>query len=146
MSMLEGLKLLAKRPERFPSRYRVVEALDEQIASAKAMLAGESHVPIRARWITLDSGERVRKEMPIRTRHWFWHDGDLWFLTIRHGSRPLAIREGKTVIEVGDKANLVPTMEIVREALLRGELDDAIRSLVEGATKRRKPRVGTVRA
>lgn len=35
--MLENLKLLAKRPERFPSRCRVIKAMDEQIASARLM-------------------------------------------------------------------------------------------------------------
>jgi hypothetical protein len=146
MSGLTELKLLAKRPERFSSRNRIIEALDEQIASARAMLAGESHVPMRSRWITLENGEKVRKDMPVRQRHWFWREGDVWFLTIRHGARILAIREGKGVIEIGDKADLVPTMEVVRGALVRGELDNAIRTSSEGVAKGRKPKAVSSKA
>ncbi len=45
-------------------RGKMLEALDLQIEAAKAM-----------RWVDdPETGERVRKEVPVRSRPWFWKD------------------------------------------------------------------------
>ncbi len=45
-------------------RGKMLEALDLQIEAAKAM-----------RWVKdPETGERVRKEVPVRSRPWFWKD------------------------------------------------------------------------
>lgn len=129
MPNLENLKLLDPRHHGFPARNKVLSSLDEQISSAKAMIAGESFILRRRRWITDANGERVCMDMPIRQKHWYWADNGVWFFVLRHGSRAIPLREGRSIIEVGTLENLVPTMEMLREALISGELDAAVQSV-----------------
>ena len=56
-------------------RGKMLETLDLQIAAATAMLADETYVLQVMRWVTdPESGERTRKEVPVRFRQWYWKD------------------------------------------------------------------------
>ncbi len=50
-------------------RGKMLEALDLQRESAKATLNGETYIRRAMRWVKdPETGERVRKEMPVRSR------------------------------------------------------------------------------
>lgn len=49
-------------------------------------------------------------------------------MELRYGARALEIAKGKTTIEVGDMAKLLPTLELLRDAVLLGEFDDLLSS------------------
>jgi alkylated DNA repair dioxygenase AlkB len=72
-------------------RGKMLDALDLQIAAAEAMLNGETFVRRVMRWVDdPETGERVRKEVPVRYRTWFWKDEQGSFmLDIRYGNRRL---------------------------------------------------------
>jgi len=56
-------------------RGKMLEALDLQMEAAKAMLNGETYIRRAMRWVKdPETGERVRKEVPVRSRPWFWKD------------------------------------------------------------------------
>ncbi len=56
-------------------RGKMLEALDLQMEAAKAMLNGETYIRRAMRWVDdPETGERVRKEVPVRSRPWFWKD------------------------------------------------------------------------
>ncbi len=58
-------------------RGKMLEALDLQMEAAKAMLNGETYIRRAMRWVKdPETGERVRKEVPVRSRPWFWISGD----------------------------------------------------------------------
>ncbi len=57
-----------------------------------------------------ETGERVRKEVPVRFRTRFWKDEQgSYMLDVRYGNRRLEIESKKPAIEVGEAKNLIPT-------------------------------------
>ena len=56
-------------------RGKMLEAIDLQIEAAKATLNGEAFIRKVMRWVDdPETGERVRKEVPVRFRPWYWKD------------------------------------------------------------------------
>ncbi len=56
-------------------RGKMLEALDLQMEAAKATLNGETYIRRTMRWVKdPETGERFRKEVPVRSRLWFWKD------------------------------------------------------------------------
>ena len=67
-------------------------------------------------------------ERPVRP--WFWIDelGGI-YINVRYGSKVLCIREGLATIVVNSLDNLVPTIQILKEAAARGDFDEAIQDV-----------------
>ncbi len=106
-------------------RQKILEAIDNQIAAAKADANGEPFEPRRMRWVTdPETGERTRKKVPLRLRRWWWKDekGGL-MLDVRYGNKRIELAPKKPTIEVGKIENLIPTLETIKEAVIAGELD-----------------------
>lgn len=138
MSMLKNLKV-SKRERtiqvdpRVAARAKLVERLEEQIKLAGAIV-GEPYTPTATRWVTDPStGERVKKEVEIKPRKWFWSEMDKYYLAVRYANKPLALHgKGKgTTIEVGKLKDLVPTLELIRDAAAAGEVDEAISAVAK---------------
>ena len=70
------------------------------------------------RWVEdAETGERVRREVPIKVRRWWWRDDDgAVMLDIRYGNRRMLRAPTKPTIQVGGMDKLVSTLEQVREA------------------------------
>ena len=81
-----------------------------------------------------ETGERVRKDVPVRFRRWWWSDdtGNV-MLDVRYGNRRIELKPGKPTIEIGSAENLLPTIQAVREAVATGERD----TLFKAAKKER---------
>ncbi|MGF1456272.1 MAG: DUF6641 family protein [Alphaproteobacteria bacterium] len=131
MSALAKLKLSTKtRPQSLTSpearvRQKLLDAILDQIAVAEADQRGEQFIKRGMRFVQdPETGERVKREVPVRLRRWWFRDenGQL-FLEVRYGNKRVPIRQGKTAIEVGSADNLVPALELLREAVSSGELD-----------------------
>ena len=105
-------------------RGKMLDALDLQIEAAKAMLNGDTFIRRAMRWVKdPETGERVRKEMPVRFRPWYWKDEQgNYMLDVRYGNRRIELKPKKPAIEIGEAENLVPTLETLREAVNAGEL------------------------
>ena len=109
-------------------RQKMITAIDVQIAAAEAAAKSETFIHRQKRWVDdAESGERVLKEVPVRFRPWSWKDeSGKMLLEVRYGNKRLEIKPKKTAIEVGDAANLVPTLNLLREAIAAGELDKVL--------------------
>lgn len=138
MSTLNSLKLVsAKRPSQMPPivqrRNRLVAKIWEQMQLANAMEVGSSYSPTTHRIVKDDTtGERRRIEFARRVKPWWWtaENGKVC-LNVRYGAKNLELMKGKSTIEVGNFADVVPTLEALKAAVLAGELDaqiDAISS------------------
>ena len=57
-------------------------------------------------------------------------------LTLRHGSKRIELKPGKTAIEVGEEAQLLPTLKLVRQAAAAGELDKLLMTAKEQRRRR----------
>jgi hypothetical protein len=47
-------------------------------------------------------------------------------LSVRYGSKPLELAKGKNAIELNQASEIVPTLELIKNAVVAGELDEAI--------------------
>jgi len=109
-------------------RMKLVSSLIEQHIAAKAKLSGETYrVKVLRRIRNKVTGESIVSEHDKRFRPCWWiADDGKHYLEVRYGWKQLEIAKGKSTIEVGDAANLIPTLEILRDAAMVGEFDDQL--------------------
>lgn len=133
MSNLANLKLVAAtKPTSVSSevqrRIKLCGRIDEQLAMAQAMNAGEAYLPTKTRTVVdAETGLRKQVAVPKRVKPW-WFTGDdgKLYLFVRYGARVLYLAKGKTAVELANKDSLVSTLETIKTAILAGELDQQI--------------------
>lgn len=109
-------------------RAKMVKALNEQIALAKAQQNGDSFSVTKFRSV-VDTATGVRKLVESNKRvkqWWFATDNGKLAINVRYGARMLELAKGKFAIEVASEKELVPTLEALKTIALSGELDAAI--------------------
>lgn len=132
MTVLSKLKLVSAQAERgspmVQRRSKLTVKIEDQIAHAKALTSGGTYASKRVKFVRdADSGERKQVETAARVKQWWWtaSNGKV-MLALRYGSKPIELAKGKNAIEVGSMAELVATLETVKEAAHAGELDGQI--------------------
>lgn len=133
MATLASLKLTsAVKPTNVPAiqvrRNKLARRLWEQMELAKAQLAGEQFTVTKFRNVVeQDTGLRKQVEVQKRIKQWwFTADNGKLALSVRYGARLLELAKGKFAVEVASDKELVPTLELIKAAVLNGELDAAI--------------------
>ena len=139
---LSQLKLTAAKKPIIASaehhrRSKMVRRLQEQIALARATLSSTTYTPTRNRTVQdADTGaRRVVSSIKRVKAWWFDTDNNRLALTVRYGSQVLELGKGKFSVDVPDFNHLIPTLELVIEAVREGELDTQI---ANAATSLRK--------
>ncbi|RQZ27150.1 hypothetical protein DIE16_32040 [Burkholderia sp. Bp9090] len=136
MNTLNTLKLTAtKRPGSLPQivqrRNRLIAKIWEQTELAKAQQAGTTFAPTKFRSVKdTETGERRNVEVTKRVRAWWWtaENGKVC-MSVRYGTKTLELAKGKTAIEVGTLADLIPTLDMLKAAVAVGELDAQIEAV-----------------
>lgn len=133
MATLATLKLsTAVKPTHMPAvqvrRNKLAKRLWEQAELAKAQQAGTQFTPTKFRTVVEnDTGLRKQVEVNKRVKQWwFTTDSGKLALSVRYGARLLELAKGKFAVELASEKELVPTLEIIKAAVLNGELDAAI--------------------
>ena len=133
MSFLTTLKLTtAQQPAKMSAvkfrRTKLVVRLDEQIELAKAEQAGTIYAPPKMRTHkNKDTGVRTQYEVLKRVKPWwFVADNAKLALSVRYGAKVLELAKGKYAVEVADEKELLRVLDVVRTAVVNGELDAAI--------------------
>jgi hypothetical protein len=133
MATLSTLKLsTAVKPTSIPAvqlrRNKLVLRLWEQCELAKAQQTGTLFAPTKLRTVVEnDTGIRRQIETSKRIKQWwFTSDSGKLALCVRYGSRVLELSKGKFAVELTNEKELVPTLEVIKAAVLNGELDAAI--------------------
>lgn len=133
MATLGSLKFVsAQKPSQIPAvqqrRNKLAKRLWEQIELAKAQQTGTQFRPVQFRTrIDAETGARKQVEVAKRVKQWwFVADNGKLALSVRFGPKVLELAKGKHAIEVGTEKELIPTLELVKSAVLSGELDAAI--------------------
>lgn len=109
-------------------RNKLARRLWEQAELAKAQQAGTQFTATKYRTVVDDvSGSRKQIEVSKRVKPWWFttENGKL-ALSVRYGSRVLELAKGKYAVEVPSDKELVSTLELIKTAVLDGELDTAI--------------------
>jgi hypothetical protein len=74
-----------------------------------------------------DTGLRRQVEQPKRIKPWwFTTDTGKLALHVRYGTKLLEIAKGKYAVEVASERDLAATLDLIKTAVLAGELDAAI--------------------
>ncbi len=121
-------------------RVKLVDAIDLQIAAIKAGEKGEPFKRTASRWMTnSETGCRDQAVVPVRFRPWWWKDSSgQMFIEIRYANKPVEIKPWKPSIAAGVMDKLVPILEQVRKAVLAGELDRQLVSIIAARRKELK--------
>jgi len=132
MSVISKLKLVASKRERNLSpimlrRAKLASKIEEQLQLATAQKEGRLFAPKRIKNVTNDAGERVAVETTKRVKEWFWTTtANKINLSVRYGSKTLELAKGKNAIELGTQDELIETLAVLQQAVISGELDEAI--------------------
>ena len=138
MATLSSLKLSAAvKPRNIPAvqlrRNKISDRLWEQIQLATAQQTGTEFAPVRTRsYKDTETGLRKQVAAPKRVKQWwFTADNGKLVINVRYGARVIELAKGKTAVEVATKADLVPTLELIKQAVEAGELDAQIAAASE---------------
>lgn len=132
---LQNLKLIAaKKPVQMSPvvqrRTKVAKRISEQIALAKAAQDGSSYAPTKQRKVKdAETGEIKTVEVAKRVKSWAWagENGKLC-VSLRYGAKVVELAKGRNAIEVASNADLVKTLETLKQAVENGDLDAQIES------------------
>ena len=95
---------------------------------ARAQAEGRVYAPTKFKSVKdAETGERRSIETAKKVKQWWWKtaDGKL-NLSIRYGAKVIEISKGKNAIELSSVDELLPTLEIVKQAVEEGSLDAQI--------------------
>jgi hypothetical protein len=133
MSALAGLKLTAQqKPTHITPiqvrRNKLAKRLWEQMELARAQQAGTVFAPTKLRTVVQnDTGIRRQIEVAKRVKAWwFTADNGKLAVSVRYGTRLIELGKGKFAVEVGSDKDLLPVLEVLKTAVLAGELDTQI--------------------
>ena len=133
MTTMSTLKLTAaQKPTQMSPiqqrRNKLAKRLWEQMELAKAQQAGTQFIATKFRTIT-DNETGLRKQVETNKRvkaWWFVADSGKLSLSVRYGTKVLELAKGKYAVEVGAEKDLVGVLDVIKKAVLAGELDTAI--------------------
>ena len=98
-----------------------------QLQQQRALAENPTHIAFRQKWERAENGVKQLVERQKRIKRWWYVDAvGQCYLTINYGSKKLELEKGKSAIAVGNKDNLVVTIDAVIAAVEAGELDPAI--------------------
>lgn len=132
MSVIAKLKLVASKRERNLSpiivrRNKLAAKIEEQLQLATAQKEGRLYAPKRIKNVTNAEGERVAVETTKRVKEWYWTTpANKINLCVRYGSKTLELSKGKNAVELSSGEELLSTLSMLKDAVISGELDDAI--------------------
>jgi len=133
MSTLDTLKLVAvKKPTHTPTvvirRNKLASKVWEQLQLAKSQIEGTKFEVKKYRSYTdKESGLRKQVEVSKRIREWwFRNEQGKVCVAIKYGTRVLELAKGKHSIEVANSNDLIKALELVKQAVELGELDQQL--------------------
>ena len=137
MAALQGLKLItAKRqtainPVQF-RRNKLSQRVQEQIALAQAAVEQRIYVKQRQRSVKDSSGIRNTITTQVRVKQWWWtQDNGKLALSIRYGSKIIALSAKCNAVECSTLADVVAALTTIKAAVDAGELDAQIAAASE---------------
>jgi hypothetical protein len=135
MSTLRNLKLISSQRKKAGTptearRKKLTSKLYEQIQLAKALRDGGQYAPLKMRTIRdKETGAKQRVEVAKIIKPWWWDENGKICVMIHYGAKVLELENGLNAVEVDDLSVLVETLELIKSAADKGELDEQINSV-----------------
>ena len=137
MSILSKLTLTATSPRQpmtplARKRIKLLQKLDQQIAAAQAEANDEQFMEEIKRWIKDgETGDKQLKTIERPIKKWWWqNEHGAWIITLRDGNKIIPLSKDNTSVEVGSIEDMVSTLQTLRQAVIAGELDDQLETLI----------------
>ena len=135
MSYIQSLKLVVSNrsnqlpPEQY-RRNKLIQKLQEQLECIKARNEGRDYLVTVIRSVkNPETGTRQHVQMPYRIKPWWFTDTDgKTVLELRYGNKRIELAKGKTGIAVENLDSLTLTIEGLKTAIEKGELDSCLES------------------
>jgi hypothetical protein len=107
-------------------RKKLIAKIDEQIILSQ----DANYTVTRSKWVRDADGDK-KVDVARSVKRW-WHTNTAGnvILTIRYGSKPVELADGKCGIELGSESELADTLALIKNAVDAGELDDNIAKAV----------------
>jgi hypothetical protein len=109
---------------------------------ARALRDGERYAPLKMRTIlNKETGTKQRVEVAKNINPWWWDENGKICVMVHYGSKVLELQNGLNAVEVDDMDALVITLELIKTATEKGELDaqiDSVSQMVKAGFKRDK--------
>lgn len=138
MHTLSTLKLISSKQNKITNpimsrRNKLAAKIAEQIEVVTAQNQGRVYTAKRTKSVTnRDTGVTHTLETNLRVKEWFWTaDNGKINLCIRYGSKVLNLAKDKNAIEVADKDELLTALNLIKNAVIVGELDAAILAVTQ---------------
>lgn len=128
MSFLNALKLVEFKPQHasgavFLRRRKLADKIAQQINLA----SDAAYAPTKIVTVTDEHGNEQRREVAKRIKRWWVTNADGSVqLTVRYGSKPIEFAKGKNAIELSSVSEIAPTLTVISDAVMNGELDAAL--------------------
>ena len=109
-------------------RMKLVKRIDEQIGLATAQAEGTAFHATKPR-IIIDSETGLKRsvDVPKLVKAWYFvSDSGKVYLNVKYGSRVMELAKGKPTVDIASSKEIVPTLKLIRQAVLDGELDAQI--------------------
>jgi hypothetical protein len=120
-------------------REKLARKIDEQIKLVKLVGDGNSHSFTGLKRVKNEDGSTSTMQLHRKPRPWWFNsDKGVLCLSIRYGAKAVDFTRGQNAIEIGTLDNLISTLEIVKKAVLSGELDNHITKAAESLIRRFK--------
>jgi len=135
MSTLSNLKLVSSQRKKVGTptearRKKLTSKLYEQIQLAKSLRDGGQYAPLKMRTIrNKETGAKQRVEVAKIIKPWWWDENGKICVMIHYGAKVLELENGLNAVEVDDLSALVATLELIKSAADKGELDEQINSV-----------------
>lgn len=135
MSAMSGLKMVVAKRVAIQSpamhrRSKLCSKLNEQMELAKAQSEGRLYAPTKFKTVTdTASGERRSIETAKRIKQWWWDANGKINLSVRYGAKVIELAKGKNAIELASAADLLSTLQLIKQAVDAGELDTQIEAV-----------------
>ena len=112
-------------------RRKLIAKIDEQIGLATAALNGTTYQSTKFKnVVNAETGDKEYRSVPKRIRAWWWkNEAGKLNLVVRYGARVIELAKGKNSIELENEAAILPTLELIKQAVEAGELDAAIKAV-----------------
>ena len=135
MSTLSNLKLISSQRKKAGTptearRKKLTSKLYEQIQLDKSLRDGGQYAPLKMRTIRdKETGAKQRVEVAKIIKPWWWDENGKICVMIHYGAKVLELENGLNAVEVDDLSALVATLELIKSAADKGELDEQINSV-----------------
>ena len=103
------------------------ESLKDQLSEQILMATNRSYSPMKYRWLTETDGHVRRVAVPTKLKKW-WREiptGKLQLCIYVRG-KALELEVGKNAIEIDTYSDLIPTLQLIQQAVDLGDFDELL--------------------